>query len=225
MGNATFNYWRQLLESHGVLVFQTTGIVLEVFRGLSVHHDRLPFILLNGADSAGGKVFTLFHEVAHLGNRTSGLCLLEDAVADEALCNAFAAEFLMPAEAVRVLQRQAAETDDLVSLVSAHFRVSPLAAAVQLRRLDLITVVQLEEVRARSDDQWQRSRDRLRESESVPPRWRLRLRDLGPTYVSAVFRALERERVSLLDVTYLLDARVPTIERMLEEFHRTGGAA
>lgn len=222
-GNPTFNYWRSMLEHHGFLVFQTTGIDLAVFRGLSVYHERLPLILLNGADSAGGKVFTLFHEVAHLANRTSGLCLLDEEVAHEALCNAFAAEFLMPQAAVMALLANG-DTADPVDKVSTHFRVSRLAAAVKLKTLAVISAATLDDVRAKSDEEWQRSRARLRESESVPPRWRLRIRDLGPTYVSAVFRALESERVSLIDATYLLDARVPTIERMLAEYHRTGGA-
>ena len=99
--NQVFNFWRGLLERQGVLVFQTTKIALTTFRGLSVHHDTLPIVVLNGADAANGRGFTLFHEVAHLVNRTSGLCVLDDDVDEEALANRFAANFLMPAEPVR----------------------------------------------------------------------------------------------------------------------------
>jgi transcriptional regulator with XRE-family HTH domain len=57
--NQVFSFWRGLLEGRGFLVFQTTKIALETFRGLSIHHDSLPIIVLNGADSASGRVFTV----------------------------------------------------------------------------------------------------------------------------------------------------------------------
>ena len=57
----------------------------------------------------------------------------------------------------------------------------------------------------------------------APPHSTLRYRDLGPSYVGTVFRAMESDRISILDATYLLDAKVPTIEKMLGEYYRTGG--
>jgi Zn-dependent peptidase ImmA (M78 family)/transcriptional regulator with XRE-family HTH domain len=221
-GNPAFNYWRGLLEHAGFIIFQSTGIGLDVYRGLSIYHDTLPIILLNGADSAAGKIFTLFHELAHLANRTSGLCLLEERITDEALCNAFAAEFLMPTIRVETLVRDL-HHDEEVAKVATHFRVSKLAAAVKLKSMNRLTEEELEGARTESDAEWQRNRDRLSESEGVPPRWTLRLRDLGPTYTASVFRAIESDRISILDATYLLDAKVPTIERMMHGFQRTGG--
>lgn len=222
LGNATFSYWRGVLEHYGYLVFQTTGIDLGVFRGLSVHHEKLPIIIVNGADSAGGKVFTLFHEVAHLANRTSGLCLLSDDVTDEALCNAFAAEFLMPAVVVSAIPTES-DYATAVDIVANHFRVSKLSAAVRLRSLGRITDTDLNSVRAQSDAEWQQNRERLRATPGAPPYSTLRYRDLGPSYVGTVFRAMESDRISILDATYLLDAKVPTIEKMLGEYYRTGG--
>ena len=52
--NQVFNFWRGLIEARNILVFQTTKIALGTFRGLSIHHDRLPVILINGGDSASG---------------------------------------------------------------------------------------------------------------------------------------------------------------------------
>jgi Zn-dependent peptidase ImmA (M78 family)/transcriptional regulator with XRE-family HTH domain len=221
-GNPSFNYWRALLEHAGFIIFQSTGIGLDTYRGLSVHHDTLPIILLNGADSAGGKIFTLFHELAHLANRTSGLCLLEERITDEALCNAFAAEFLMPSAEVENFVRDLHHNEE-VTKVATRFRVSKLAAAIKLKSMNRLTEEEIEVARIESDAEWQLNRDRLSESDGVPPRWTLRLRDLGPTYTSSVFRAIESDRISILDATYLLDAKVPTIERMMHGFQRTGG--
>jgi Zn-dependent peptidase ImmA (M78 family)/transcriptional regulator with XRE-family HTH domain len=221
LGNPSFNYWRGLLERAGLVIFQTTGIGLDTYRGLSIHHETRPIILLNGADSAGGKIFTLFHEMAHLVNRTSGLCLLEERNTDEALCNAFAAEFLMPTSEIQRIA-SGPEPSDEVTRVAHHFRVSKLAAAIKLKSMNRLTEAELEIVRSESDAEWQRNRERLAESDGVPPQWSLRLRDLGQSYTSSVFRALENQRISMLDATYLLDAKVPTIEKMMRGFHRPG---
>lgn len=222
--NQVFNFWRGLLEGHGILVFQTTKIGLDTFRGLSVHHETLPIVMVNGGDSAAGRTFTLFHEVAHLINRTSGLCALRETVNEEALANNFAANFLMPESTVR---DNLARTDDptrAVEHLARHFKVSNLAAAVRLRRLDLIDDEDLDEIRSASDEQWERAREVTRQSDGFVPPWRLRYRDLGPTYIGTVARALEDRRVDLVDATYLLNARLPMVELMLSEYYRTGGA-
>lgn len=222
--NQVFNFWRGLLEENGVLVFQVTKISLDTFRGLSVYHDDLPMILVNGADSAMGRTFTLFHEVAHLINRTSGLCALHDSVDEEALANNFAASFLMPESAVRAQLDDAVEPEAAAEQLARHFKVSLLAAAVRLRRLDVIDDADLEAVRSASDENWQRVRDAQKQKEGFVPPWRLRYRDLGPTYIGAVADALEDRRVDLVDATYLLNARLPMVEQLLNEYYRTGGA-
>lgn len=222
--NQVFNFWRGLLENSGVLVFQVTKISLETFRGLSVHHDDLPLILVNGADSSAGRTFTLFHEVAHLANRTSGLCALRETVNEEAIANNFAASLLMPEAAVRARIRDVGEPLDAVDLLARHFKVSTLAAAVRLRRIGLIDDDDLDRIRTVSEDQWAQAREAQRQKSGFVPPWRLRYRDLGPTYIGTVARALEDRRVDLVDVTYLLNARLPMVEQMLGEYYRTGGS-
>lgn len=218
-----FNFWRGLLEENGVLVFQTTGISLDTFRGLSVYRDDLPLIVVNGADSPTGRTFTLFHEVAHLVNRTSGLCALRESVDEEALANNFAANFLMPEPAVRARLNGQAEPLPAAEQLGRHFKVSPLAAAVRLRRLNIIDDAELEAVRAVSDDNWTRQREAQKQKDGFVPPWRLRYRDLGPTYIGAVARALEDRRIDMVDATYLLNARLPMVEQMLDQYYRTGG--
>lgn len=219
-----FKFWRGLLESNGVLVFQTTGVPLSAFRGLSVHHEVLPIILLNGADSNNGKTFTLFHELGHLANGKSGVCALVEAVREEALCNAFAANALMPRDAVGQVVDNTPRPEDWVSAVARRFRVSELAAGVRLKTLRYINDQQLERIREDSDAQWERvRRDQRDDPNSFVPQWRLRYRDLGPSYLRTVFTALDAGRINFVDASYLLHARLPTLTQMQSEFYRTGG--
>ena len=219
-----FNFWRGLLEHGGILVFQTTKISLETFRGLSVHHDELPIVMVNGGDSPAGRTFTLFHEIAHLINRTSGLCALRETVDEEAIANNFAANFLMPESAVRANLRYPDNPHAAAENLARHFKVSSLAAAVRLRRLDLIDDEDLDEVRTASEETWERAREALKQKDGFVPPWRLRYRDLGPSYIGTVARALEDRRVDMMDATYLLNARLPMVEQMLSEYYRTGGS-
>lgn len=218
------SFWRGLLEHHGFLVFQTTRIDLGVFRGLSIHHDVLPIILLNGADSNNGKVFTLFHEVAHLANRTSGMCILDDHVGEEAIANAFAANFLMPATRVNsIVSQTSGSALEWAREIAGVLKVSALAAGVRLRTLGVISDDDLESIRDESDLQWERVRESRKNRGGGPPLWRTRYRDLGPGYVGTIARALEDQRVDLLDASYLLNARVPTVKQMVDEYYRTEG--
>jgi len=219
-----FNFWRGLLEHAGVLVFQTTRISLDTFRGLSVYHDDLPIVIVNGGDSPAGRTFTLFHEIAHLINRTSGLCALREAVDEEAIANNFAANFLMPEAAVRANLKHPDNPLAASEHLARHSKVSNLAAAVRLRRLDLIDDEDLDEIRTASEETWERAREALKQKDGFVPPWRLRYRDLGSTYIGTVARALEDRRVDMMDATYLLNARLPMVEQMLSEYYRTGGA-
>jgi Zn-dependent peptidase ImmA (M78 family) len=179
--------------------------------------------LVNGGDSPAGKTFTIFHELAHLINRTSGLCALHDFIDEEAVANNFAANFLMPEAAVRRIVKQKSEPLEAVEQLAKYFKVSTLAAAVRLRRLHLIGDENLNQVKVISEEKWDRAREASKQKEGFVPPWRLRYRDLGATYIGTVARAIEDQRVDLVDATYLLNARLPLVEQILEEYYRTGG--
>ncbi|MCU1612626.1 MAG: hypothetical protein JWO98_166 [Frankiales bacterium] len=115
------NVWVAALEEAGVLVLATSGGLVEVaeMRGLSLYFDILPVIVVNGADSPRGRLFSLLHEYAHLLMHSEGLC---DAISDaratspnrrqEARANAVAADILMPAAAVLARPEVVARVND-----------------------------------------------------------------------------------------------------------------
>jgi Zn-dependent peptidase ImmA (M78 family)/transcriptional regulator with XRE-family HTH domain len=215
------NDWIAALESLGVLVFHSSGVALSEFRAVSVFHERLPFVVLNGADSQTARIFSLFHEVGHLANRTGGVCLTLETTEQEVMCNRFSAEFLMPRDRVLAVIRRS-QPGELVEDVQKHFGVSVLAAAVRLRALELISEDALEAIRYESDARWEEQRRRQARTGGFVPPWQLTYRNLGQKYMRGVLHALEESRIDRLDASYLLDARVPMVDKLLSEMYRRG---
>ena len=102
-GYDALNFWKSLLESKGILIFQTTGVPLNVMRGACIAKDALPVIIINSNDSQNGRIFSLFHELIHVVLREDGISNfrysnknLYDAI--EIFCNQVAAEILVPSK-------------------------------------------------------------------------------------------------------------------------------
>ena len=104
-----FNKVRGLLEECGIVVMMN-GIVgknthraLDVneFRAFAMVNEWAPLIFINGADSAGGRLFSLFHEVVHLWIGENDLYNDRRYSANgikpiEVTCNAVAGELMVP---------------------------------------------------------------------------------------------------------------------------------
>ena len=104
-----FNKVRGLLEECGIIVMMN-GIVgknthraLDVneFRAFAMVNEWAPLIFINGADSAGGRLFSLFHEIVHLwlgendlyNDRRYSVSGIKQV---EVICNAVAGELMVP---------------------------------------------------------------------------------------------------------------------------------
>ena len=164
--------------------------------------------------------------MAHLANRTSGLCSLEEGRNEEALANAFAANFLMPEESVAELVSDVVQGSwGMAETVAENFKVSALAAGIRLKTLGLISDADLEGIRIESDRRWKLSREEQKKKDGGPAAWRLRFRDLGFSYVGTIARALEDERVDWLEASYLLNAKTPMVQQMIDEYYKIESGA
>lgn len=120
-----FAICRASLFDRGVLVFQAAGYDLEEFRGICICDDEFPVIIVNRKDSMAGKVFTLFHELAHLQRNQSNFLRNSDD-GEEIECNRIAAESLVPESQFKALVKSF-NTDDyntIANIVAKKFKVS-----------------------------------------------------------------------------------------------------
>jgi Zn-dependent peptidase ImmA (M78 family)/DNA-binding XRE family transcriptional regulator len=101
--------WRSAVENVGVFVFKDTFKQRDV-SGFSLYHSEFPVIYVNNSTAKSRQMFTLFHELAHLLVRTNGITKRDDSYIQklhgvdhqiEVFCNRFAAEILVPDQALK----------------------------------------------------------------------------------------------------------------------------
>src|SRR5205814_1473466 len=143
--NEALRAWREVIEALGVTVLMLQ-MGEESCRGFCVWDDAAPLIAINTAWLPEARVFTLFHELAHLTTRTNSACA-EDAAPrsrrsgdrTERWCERVAAAVAVPSEALstvlsQIPGRTTRRPVDLstVSRIATRFRVSRRAAALRL---------------------------------------------------------------------------------------------
>ncbi|MHA2611537.1 MAG: helix-turn-helix domain-containing protein [bacterium JZ-2024 1] len=140
-----FNTWRSVIEARNILVFQFK-FPIEDARGFSLMDKEPPVIAINSVDNILARIFTLFHEYAHIILGITDI-YAEEVSSDkyvEKWCNSFSSEFLLPKEALKedkkfqsFIQSKRLEPELLQNL-SRKYKVSKKAVLTRLRTLGLI---------------------------------------------------------------------------------------
>lgn len=144
-GYYAFNQWRKIIEDKNILVFQFR-IPVEEARGFCLM-NQIPYVIaLNSNDSVLERIFTLFHEYAHL------LLGITEIYNDEKIqnkeieewCNSFAAEFLLPSKAfetdpdLQKIMKLEIFNDELIEKISKRYKVSKMLVIIRLKTLGII---------------------------------------------------------------------------------------
>lgn len=98
-----FKLWRNSLELKlGIFVFQFP-LPFDEIQAFCIS-DSIPMgIVLNSKHTYNGRMFSLFHEVAHIVKAQSGICFPDDVDENQSIelaCNEFSGKFLVPDSAV-----------------------------------------------------------------------------------------------------------------------------
>jgi len=138
--------WRKAAEDNlGVLVFYMQfPREARTTRGFSLPSDTAPVVVLNTAFIEQARIFTLFHEIAHLILQDAMVCDIwgtsDTASTHERWAESFAANFLLPGEEFGNLVRSSIPRDriittDLIRSLSSRTRVSVRATALRVVEL------------------------------------------------------------------------------------------
>jgi Zn-dependent peptidase ImmA (M78 family)/transcriptional regulator with XRE-family HTH domain len=207
--------WRSAAFSRGILVFQMSRVPITEGRGFSIYDLVFPVVVLNGADTAFGRLFTLLHEIAHLALRGSGLCDLEtsddiggvDAL--EVLCNAIAASTLLPRHVMAIDPTVSAHTrgrewtDIELTQLSRTYMVSRECILRRLVTLDLATQREYRIKREVLLRQYSQSR----QGEVHVPMYRRVISWVGDDFARLLLEGYDRRLVTVTDASELLAAK------------------
>ena len=205
-------HWREALENLGILVLQFP-MPMEDARGFSLAEEAPAAIVLNAGDAASARIFTLFHEYAHLLRGSSALCIpalgaegLPHGTHEETFCNAFAGAFLVPAEAVADALAGRRPDDQVVAELATEFSVSRHVVLHRLKGLGLLSSAAFERRLADLESQ---------QAEVAPRRSGVRrsaaqrcIGTRGKRFVRLVLGARARDLITYRDVADYLSLRV-----------------
>lgn len=209
-------------EELGVTVIQVQRVPAAEMRGFSLGSGPFPVVALNGGDWPRGKIYTLLHELAHVGLRSSGLCDLQHADDPELerRCEAIAASALMPRpEFIRSLgQMSGAQlTLEGARAIGAEFGASGEAAVLRMIELGRAVWEDYWRLKPEFDEAYLRYKQEEREkseAQDTPIYYQLKARDLGRRFVRQVLDAYGEEALSTRDVVQLLEVPYDKIGRL-----------
>ena len=155
---ATVRTWREAvgelrraIEELGVMAV-INGVVgnnthrkldVEEFRGLTLSDEYAPLVFVNGADAKSAQMFTLAHELAHIWLGESALTdsgLTSRPSQDiESWCDRAAAEFLVPAQALKACWRNIRHQEAPFETVARRFKVSPIVVGRRAMDMRLVS--------------------------------------------------------------------------------------
>lgn len=221
--NNAFAFFRAKLESFGIMVLQISSVSLNEIRGISLSYDSLPIIAVNKADSENAKVFTIFHELAHLVRRTSALCMVnfdEQADEEEKLCDKIAAEVLLPE--LKFLYFPLVKNhigrfwdDDTILTIANKFAVSRIVVIRRLYDLGKIAFDYYMEKYQNYMEDFERNKEEIKKAwegkEFKLPYYLKFISSTGKLYPSIVLSAYSDGRMTLGEVCRTLNVKTKHI--------------
>lgn len=218
-----FEVWRNQVENLHILVLQNP-MPVEDARGFSLGDTTPPAIMLSSSDGIHARIFTLFHEFAHLLLQRPGICIPGDALIQtkdgggiERWCNQFAGSFLIPDDLLnsetdfKSIARSAVLPSQLVSKLSQHLKVSRQTVLVRMLTARLISQAQYQEQISKMESENRQRRQT--QTFSLPPARRC-LQQKGRLFVSLVLESKDRELITDSEAADYLSLRLDQIDKV-----------
>lgn len=218
-------YYRKLvekIESLGVLVMResflghyTRMFRVDEFRGFAIADEYAPVIFVNHADAPGPRLFTLIHELCHIWLGITGLSDgSEDAHRDsEKLCNAVAAEFLVPEAEFRPLWRALEDWKVNLPSLEAHFRVSKWVIARRALTLGYISAIQYQNFISEQIALWKQRE----KSDQKISHYRVKNAQISSNFSRAVLSQAFNGHILLREAGELLNVKPANIQKFANE--------
>ena len=210
--------WRDTIETLNILVFSQSMPVGDA-RGFSLSNARPWVIVVNSSDAIRARIFTLFHEFAHLLLHSPGVCIPREDYSRvsklnkiEAWCNQFAAALLLPRDYLETLMAERIRTDELPEMLGEISRRCKVSQEVVLRRLAELSFIP----KARFEEELGTLRSRLipkKKSGPVSPAVKS-VSGRGRQFTRLVLKGKEKGILTYKDVSDLLSIRLKHLDKV-----------
>ena len=230
-----FSLLRDAAEGIGVYVLLAgdlgsyhSDISEEIFRGIALADDVVPFVVINDNDAMPARAFTLVHELAHIWIGASGVSgplreLPDNAI--ERLCNDVAGEFLLPSKAVPDMSylRDAEEQVvlDSTERLANTWNVSQAVVTYRFAQKNWIRPDVASDLFALFAERWRREKQRIRTArgseQTGPSYYVVRRNRLGAALLGVVRRALQGETITHTRAARILGVSPSSVEQLLQE--------
>ncbi|KUK49757.1 MAG: Putative Zn peptidase [Parcubacteria bacterium 33_209] len=218
-----FNFWRECIELKNILVFQFKFPIKDA-RGYSLMDKEPPVIAINSSDNILARIFTLFHEYAHIILGITEIYSGEEEInldkEVENWCDRFASEFLLPEENFKrdneIYIKTRKLSSEIIDNLSKKFKVSKKAVLTRLRTLDLIGY-----------DVYRRELETLQKQYIEVPKKggfispsKKCLQEKGKKFISSVLQANERRVITTADTIEYLSIKLKHLDKIQEAIVR-----
>jgi len=233
-----FDIWREWLESQNISVLKMKIPVADA-RGFSLTDGEPYVIVVNSADADRARLFTLFHEYAHILLNMPVVCNqgeddLDEYAGVERWCNHFAGAFLAPKK--EIMEAPAIQTSiksgnflKAAGLIQQHFLISKDAGLMRLLTLKQISSSQFTLCRNQLREEFalreEKKKEKVQSGEEEEggfgfPLDRKCVAEKGTAYISLVMENIRTGHISNSDALDYLDVKL----RHLETFQESTGA-
>ncbi len=227
--SVAFDEWRAALERTSHLVF-LFSLGKDSCRGFSLWDDFAPVVAVNTAWNESARIFTLFHELAHLITRTNSACVepvraISRSDPIERWCEGFAADVLMPFNDVQTTLRQYGwrpgkqiSNLDIATRVANLYKTSLRAAVIRMIELKAATWALYDEISP--------TYDRKPPGGGGKGRTRTQIREdqFGDRATSLLLAAVEHDVLSRSQAVGLLDIPDATFDELAPRDRSTGSS-
>lgn len=210
--------WIRILEKNGILVFQISISKNKEIRGFSLVDEEVPAIVLRRSDEPSAKIFTLFHEFAHLLLREGGICDLEEAAPSQSIekfSNHFAGAFLVPQNellnhpVIKANERLREWPEPILKDIAQDFKVSK---EVILRRLLILGLTTKAYYRNKHEEWKSKYKEPFRKGKKNEIK--ICIQERGKKYISMVFNAYEQNKINSMSVADYLGVKLDKISKV-----------
>lgn len=208
-----YNAWRSRLQMAGIIVIAKPMDRLDC-RGFSLYEQGRPTIVVNSREVDQAKIFTLFHEYAHLVLGQGGICLERNSIPIERWCNRFAASFLVPRAWLEMELPEIRVTSiGRVAELAKKFRVSRQVIALRLYEIGRGDYSLYQTIKRRDDRRdFTPEPPSDRESDFRIPQPRAKLSEVGIGFGGIVIGAMERGVIDRVAAVEYLGIEPRTLE-------------